>query len=93
MNTSITNKTVNRFITDHHIITFIIKSPKPKRQTKTIHYIKSNNIHITDYMRDFTDLLNTSDDPIDISNIDIVILKHWTNMHPSQPKLSLNVII
>ena len=93
MNTSITNISVNIFITDHHIITFIIKSTKPKRQSQTIHYRKSNNINITDYMRDFTDLLNTSDYPTDTTNIDISFLKHWTNMNPSHKKLSLNIII
>ena len=75
MNTSITNTPVNRFITDHQFITFIIKYPKPKRQSQTIHYRKSNNINITDYMLDFTDLLNTSDDPTDTTNLDIFLLK------------------
>ena len=68
-NTSITNTSVNRLITYHHIITFIVKSPKPKRQSQTIHYRKSNNINITDYMRDFTDLLNTSNDPTDTTTL------------------------
>ena len=72
---SITNTPVNRLITYHHIIAFIVKSPKPKRQSQTMHYRKSKNINITDYMRDFTDLLNTSDDTTDTTNLDIVLLK------------------
>ena len=73
MNNSITNTSVNILITDHHIITFIIKYPKPKRQSQTIHTRKSNNINITDNMRDFTDLINTSDYPIDTINLDSIL--------------------
>ena len=86
-NTSITNTSVNRLITDHHIITFIVKSPKPKRQSQTIHYRKSNNINITDYMRDFTDLLNTSKDPTDTTNLDIVLLKTLDKHAPITTKI------
>ena len=93
MNTSITNTSVNRIIIDHHIITFIIKSPKPKRQSQTIHYRKSNNINITDYMYDFTDLQNTSDDPTDTTNLDIVLLKTLDKHAPIQQKSSLNEIL
>ena len=74
-NTSITDITVNRLITDHHIVTFSIHSPKHKRQPTTIHYRQIKSINTTNFIDDLNKLLNISSDPTDITNFDMLITK------------------
>ena len=74
-NTSITDITVNRLITDHHIVTFSIHSPKHKRQPTTIHYRQIKSINTINFIDDLNKLLNISSDPTDITNFDMLITK------------------
>ena len=82
----ISNTSVQNLITDHHIVTFFLQAPTPKRQSKIITFRKIQNIDLPAFKKDFLSNNSIILDPINISSIDLTLINTLDILVPIKTK-------